>query len=74
MTSGNASSSNLASVPENGSPATYVPTNGETSFHHDGKKYRASSLPDVSKPYFGQRLSQFDMIANNIENAFVSMR
>ncbi|KAF2174084.1 hypothetical protein M409DRAFT_48962 [Zasmidium cellare ATCC 36951] len=59
------------SVAEGVNPAVYKPTNGDG--HHDPNKYRAESN-GIMPPVFGQNLSQFDLIANNIENAFVAMR
>lgn len=81
-----ASSSHLNTVPECGGPAVYVPTQGGRrggSEYGDLQKQRMGAAASIdenlmegrgTQPYFGERLSQFDMIANNIENAFVRMR
>lgn len=65
------------SVAEGVNPAVYKPTNG--AGHHDPNKFRAEQpqtqkAQGVNEPAFGQSLSQFDLIANNIENAFDAMR
>lgn len=44
----------------------YQPTMG------DGKRVDLNG--GLGRAYFGQKVSQFDLIANNIENAFDAMR
>lgn len=68
---GNSNTLDALSVAEGVNPAVYKPTNGDG--HHDPNKYRAETTTST-QPAFGQNLSQFDLIANNIENAFVAMR
>lgn len=61
----------LDAVSESNSPAVYRPKKADGSHHDPGQDGEASAR---AQPYFGQRISQFDLIANNIENAFVAMR
>lgn len=49
-------------------PATYKPTGGEAHF------YEMEKCKVEDKPYFGQHLSNFDLVSNNIERAIEAMR
>lgn len=50
------------------SPATYKPTGGEAHF------YEVEKCKVEDKPYFGQVVNSFDLVANNIEKAVEAMR
>lgn len=45
---------------------------GPLQAHH--RHYQGPLVPGPGSPYFGQKVSQFELIANNIENAFIAMR
>ncbi|CAK4031748.1 Hypothetical predicted protein [Lecanosticta acicola] len=61
----------LDAVTEDSNPAVYMPTNGNGTTH-DPLRDRSEQRPKSA--YFGQKINRFDVIANNIENAFVAMR
>lgn len=66
-----ASTSHTSHTPSHHNSDEKIRERRDSSHHHSDEKLRERR---GSKAYFGQNVSQFDLIANNIENAFTSMR
>ncbi|GIZ48572.1 hypothetical protein CKM354_001162600 [Cercospora kikuchii] len=66
--------SNASPVKDDGSPGPSRPRGSRSTGLSSPPRRHSDAVENSDKPAFGQRISQFDIIANQIENALNEMR